>query len=1432
VRLPFLGILLAIAIATTAHPASAATITVTTTVDELNTDGDCSLREAVRAANTNLAVDACAAGQNDQTDTIMVPAGTYTLMVAGNDNDAAGGDLDLRDNSAFQDLVITGAGAATTIVQACAVDQIAASCPMGQGLAERVFHLIDANVAISGLTVRHGLAAPLNSVRDGNGILAAKLNSAAVPELTLTDVVVTKNGTTSTPEIGCHGGIKAFDIALTLTRVTVSDNVGNVGAGVYSSQRVGGPSTLTMTDCTVSGNVATSSGGGVYNELGSVATLTGCTISGNDGGQGGGVMNASDAGTMTLTNCTVSGNRALGSSGGQLAGGGGVLSAGTAALSLQSTTVTLNRLHVTTRGSGGITSLGSLVLRNSIVAGNIHDQTLPSFASPDCDDAGGGVNVTSEGHNIVGTGCKDGALVDGVNGDQLGTLAAPIDAGLGPLADNGGPTLTHAWLAGSPAIDAANPAPPGSAETACPTTDQRGETRPRGAACDVGAVELGDVALAVDAVQPPVGGNSGTVQARVFGKAFVAGTVVRLVRAGFADVAAARLGPPSSIITVALDLRGVAPGLWSIEVENPDGAVATLPDGFTVEAGGQPDLWIDLQTPTAFQSSRVQSVWVFYGNRGTVDALATPIWLSLSDALTVFVPFAVEPPPVQPGQIATDWTRVAIDVGLPPAPMVRDSFPLLLPIVPAGASGKFRLRVRSPITLEPPDSPDSVDVEAVIGTPYFQPDLPDAVVAGYVARAKEYAVKAHGTTSFPSDAAIAAYVRTQLDGVVANGRSAAAASVDGALPLYSQNQLMIDTGQFIAGESATAASALGDRSWLARLLTELVWTSAEARLNDPCLQYKDPVEYVSCEAETQPCKHGCSDDPPVLDCEKLRAEGVIAGPCKPKKYPVPFQVSRDPNAKAGPGGAAGFIDGVAPLAYTVQFENVATASGDAFEVTVTDQLDTTKYDLDTFSFGDISFASKYVPVPPGQKSFSTEVDMRPAVNILVGVDAALDTVTGIVTWKFTTLDPETGEFPEEPEDGFLPPNVTSPEGEGEMLFFVSLKPGFGLGTTVCNDASIVFDFNEPIVTNEFCNTIGDPENCENCIDDDGDGLVDRADPDCTAPANGSGAGVGDAKVGKTVAKCATTIRKAGAKLASTHLKQLGACQKAVADCVQLKPGDAACLTKAQATCAKARTAIPGAEAKIVAAITKACNEPTVAAADLLADTGVGFEGEDEACVRRGLAAPGSIVDVAECVRRQHACAAERVLGAAVPRARELLVLGGFTPAEIDCVDAVTNGGGSALAIEKRKALRKCDGAIQKAAAKLLAGRTKAGQACGAAVFGCVQTKPGDAACLTKSGATCVKAVAALPKLQAAFTSTIAKSCGAAPLGTADLLASEGLGAAGLAATCARLGVANLTSVADLGACLERHLACRADQMLESTTPRLEELLGLGGVALP
>ena len=210
----------------------------------------------MRAANTNVAVDACAAGQNDQTDTITVPAGTYTLTVAGNDNDAAGGDLDLRDNAAVDDLVISGAGATTTIIQACAVEQQSADCPAGQGVVDRVFHVIDAHVAISGVTVRHGRALPSTASGSGSGVVHPGCGAHAAGRAHAHRRRRHEERRRRRPgrrrRLG--GGIANGDGALTLTRVTVSDNVlygGLGGGGIYVRKNAGGvPRSLVMTDST------------------------------------------------------------------------------------------------------------------------------------------------------------------------------------------------------------------------------------------------------------------------------------------------------------------------------------------------------------------------------------------------------------------------------------------------------------------------------------------------------------------------------------------------------------------------------------------------------------------------------------------------------------------------------------------------------------------------------------------------------------------------------------------------------------------------------------------------------------------------------------------------------------------------------------------------------------------------------------------------------------------------------------------------------------------------------------------------------------------------------------------------------------------------------------------------------------------------------
>jgi hypothetical protein len=184
-------------------------------------------------------------------------------------------------------------------------------------------------------------------------------------------------------------------------------------------------------------------------------------------------------------------------------------------------------------------------------------------------------------------------------------------------------------------------------------------------------------------------------------------------------------------------------------------------------------------------------------------------------------------------------------------------------------------------------------------------------------------------------------------------------------------------------------------------------------------------------------------------------------------------LSQDPNEKRGAEGVglARHVQGNEPLRYAIFFENLVSATAPAQDVTVTDQLDLTHVDVNTVSFGPISFGDKTVTPPPGSRDFSIDVDLRPEKDLVVRVRASVDVETGLVTWRFASIDPQTGQTPEDPEVGFLPPNVVPPEGEGAVTFAVTPKPELPTGTEVINQATIVFDVNPPISTEPWLNTL-------------------------------------------------------------------------------------------------------------------------------------------------------------------------------------------------------------------------------------------------------------------------------------------------------------------------------------------------------------------------
>jgi hypothetical protein len=191
-------------------------------------------------------------------------------------------------------------------------------------------------------------------------------------------------------------------------------------------------------------------------------------------------------------------------------------------------------------------------------------------------------------------------------------------------------------------------------------------------------------------------------------------------------------------------------------------------------------------------------------------------------------------------------------------------------------------------------------------------------------------------------------------------------------------------------------------------------------------------------------------------------------------------LSLDPNEKIGPAGAGPqrVVETVDELYYTVYFENVVTATAPAQVVTVVDQLDP-HLDWSSFQPTEVAFGDKVVPLSGETYQFAAQQsvsDYREGEGKQWWVDIAgeINPLSGRAEWTLRTLDPETGELPEDPLAGFLPPNDEGGRGEGHVSFSIRPWSDVVAGTYVSNSATIVFDSNEAIETNHVWNTIGAP----------------------------------------------------------------------------------------------------------------------------------------------------------------------------------------------------------------------------------------------------------------------------------------------------------------------------------------------------------------------
>ncbi len=454
-----------------AGAADARTFRVTKTGDPAPgacTPGDCSLREAVLAANNN------SAGR----DAIVLPnrRRPYRLTIANGvpvgEDGGLEGDLDVTNDPLS--IVHRGRGRAT-IDQRSELDRVIdayATLTLKRiGITGGDSDVDGAGIAVDGGGIRSD--SPLRLVRssvfrndgqDGGGLYLRDLGT-----LTMKRSALLRNHSDDDAGAVTIAGDPSSALNLIARSRVVANSAGSPGASTEHGGAIDlstGGSRLTIRQSTFAENRTVVEGGAIYSDNPDQITITGSTFSGNSSVDEGGALFL-DESTARIVNSTFSGNRT--------AAGGGAIFANLADVSLNGVTVVRNRANTDSApfsetGGGLANSSSAFSVRNSVIALNRLGPGGGNNCTGDPFSSGGGNLLSTLGPADVCAGFD--APKDKVRGNPK----------LGALAKNGGPTKTVSLKRGSAAI--------GNARSSAPDRDQRGRKRDRNP--DSGAFERGD----------------------------------------------------------------------------------------------------------------------------------------------------------------------------------------------------------------------------------------------------------------------------------------------------------------------------------------------------------------------------------------------------------------------------------------------------------------------------------------------------------------------------------------------------------------------------------------------------------------------------------------------------------------------------------------------------------------------------------------------------------------------------------------------------------------------------------------------------------------------------------------------------------------------------------------------------------------------------
>jgi len=524
----------------------------------------------------------------------------------------------------------------------------------------------------------------------------------------------------------------------------------------------------------------------------------------------------------------------------------------------------------------------------------------------------------------------------------------------------------------------------------------------------------------INTISPSSGGSIGVVTVTITGAGFNDSVLVRLTKIGETDILpidSSTIVTNGTNIQTGFDLNGTSIGLWNVVIEVPNDTTFIVLDGFEIDTGKFPEVYIELIGSNRIRLNRWSDINFSVGNRGNVDAVGATFWIALPSNIQIVPKFNINHP--NDTILNLDWDTI-------PEFIVVDTifdnyynykvFGLNIPSIAAGQSKPYTFSMKTtqilsnvPVlywTSRPAFSADSAFFyrnSSATNNCYFDPEkancIADAILGfgSCAANVLDYAYRPIVNSLCYND--------PKIDG---------ASAIEGVVLIAATCNPLVDPYSLTIKALSTIYSA-------AKMLDR---------------------------------------------CRKAFADEIT-------KIGNFFSLnSFDPNEKYGSTGFLNspYFNSQSAINYSIHYENADTATAPAQTVLLIDTLDKAKLDLSTFQLTSFGFADTIISIPMGRKSFTVNIDMQP-IQLIAQLTAYLNDSTGILTTVCRSLDPLTMLPTDSVLLGFLLPNDSTGRGEGFVSFSVNAHSSVQTGDTINNKADIFFDENAPIATPTWTNII-------------------------------------------------------------------------------------------------------------------------------------------------------------------------------------------------------------------------------------------------------------------------------------------------------------------------------------------------------------------------